>query len=61
MVELLEQASFTVKNMTSTLLNLSNLDISKLILINSQRDLVYFSVEKMLLLFEMSLNGKEWR
>lgn len=59
MVELLEQASFTVKNMTSTLLNLSNLDISKLILINSQRDLVYFSVEKMLLLFEMSLNGKE--
>lgn len=59
MVELLEQASFTVKNMTSTLLNLSNLDISKLILINSQRDLVYFSVEKMLLLFEMSVNRKE--
>lgn len=59
MVELLEQASFTVKNMTSTLLNLSDLDISKLILINSQRDLVYVSVEKMLLLFEMSLNGKE--
>lgn len=59
MVELLEQASFTVKNMTSTLLNLSNLDISKLILINSQRNLVYFSVEKMLLLFEMSVNRKE--
>ena len=59
MVELLEQASFTVKNMTSTLLNLSNLDVIKLILINSQRDLVYFSVEKMLLLFEMSVNRKE--
>ena len=59
MVELLEQASFTVKNMTSTLLNLNNLDVIKLILINSQRDLVYFSVEKMLLLFEMSVNRKE--